>query len=90
MPHSRRVTICNERGLHARASAKFVDLAADFDARIQVQRGEETVEASSIMDLLMLAAGPGTEIIIHADGPQAEAALEALVKLVEDRFYESA
>lgn len=90
MTHSRRVTICNERGLHARASAKFVDLAAEFDARIEVQRGEEKVEASSIMDLLMLAAGPGTEITIHADGPQGEAALDALVKLVEDRFYESA
>ncbi|MEE2526982.1 HPr family phosphocarrier protein [Hyphobacterium sp. HN65] len=90
MPHSRRVTICNERGLHARASAKFVDLAADYDARVQVQRGDEKVEASSIMDLLMLAAGHGTDIVIHAEGPQAEPALEALVKLVEDRFHESA
>ena len=89
MPVSRQVRICNERGLHARASAKFVDLAAEFDARIEVQRGEEKVEASSIMDLLMLAAGIGTDIIIHADGPQAETALDALVSLVEDRFYES-
>jgi phosphocarrier protein len=88
MTESKSVVICNERGLHARASAKFVDLAAQFDALIEVQRGDERVEASSIMDLLMLAASQGTEITIHARGPEAGAALTALVQLVEDRFDE--
>jgi len=90
MPVSETVLITNERGLHARASAKFVDMAIGFDARIQVQRGDDIVEASSIMELLMLAAGPGTEITIHADGNEDEAALRALVQLVTDKFYESA
>jgi phosphocarrier protein HPr len=89
MSVSRTVLITNERGLHARASAKFVDMAVGFDARIQVQRGEDVVEASSIMELLMLAAGPGTEITIHAEGKEDEAALSALVQLVTDKFYES-
>ncbi|WP_421788514.1 HPr family phosphocarrier protein [Hyphobacterium sp.] len=89
MPASRSVVICNERGLHARASAKFVDLATGFDALIEVQRGDERVEASSIMDLLMLAASHGTEITIHADGPDAESALSALVTLIENRFDEA-
>lgn len=89
MPVSKTVPITNQRGLHARASAKFVDMAAGFDAVIHVRRGEETVEASSIMDLLMLAAGPGTDITIIADGPEAGPALEALVQLVADKFYES-
>ena len=86
---SRTVTITNERGLHARASAKFVDLAMSYSASIHVQRGVETVEASSIMDLLMLAAGPGTDITIIADGDDAEPAVTALAQLVEDKFYES-
>ncbi|WP_394693105.1 HPr family phosphocarrier protein [Hyphobacterium sp.] len=89
MPVSKQVLITNQRGLHARASAKFVDMAASFDADIHVQRGDEVVAASSIMDLLMLAAGPGTEITILADGPDADAALAALIQLVEDKFYES-
>lgn len=89
MAVSKQVLITNQRGLHARASAKFVDMAAGFDAVIHVQRGEEVVEASSIMDLLMLAAGPGTDVTILADGPEAEPALAALIQLVEDKFYES-
>jgi phosphocarrier protein len=89
VPVSKQVLITNQRGLHARASAKFVDMAAGFDAEIHVRRGEEVVAASSIMDLLMLAAGPGTEITILADGPDADAALAALTQLVEDKFYES-
>lgn len=86
---SKTVSITNERGLHARASAKFVEMATGYIALIQVQRGEEIVEASSIMDLLMLAAGPGTDITIIADGDDAEAAVSALAQLVEDKFYES-
>jgi len=82
------VEIVNERGLHARASAKFVKLAASFDAEVQVSREENTVDARSIMGLMMLAAGPGCEIVIRAEGPDAEAAVEALADLVRNRFEE--
>lgn len=85
---SRTVEIINERGLHARASAKFVKMAAGFDAEVKVTREETTVDAQSIMGLMMLAAGPGSTIEIAAEGPDAEAALDALVTLVEDRFDE--
>lgn len=84
----RTVTICNQRGLHARASAKFVAEVANHDARIRVARDSEEVSADSIMELLMLAAGPGTQITIKADGPDAQAALEALTTLVESKFHE--
>jgi len=85
---SRVVAITNERGLHARASAKFVKLAGTFDAEVRVSRDDQTVDAMSIMGLMMLAAGPGSTIRIEADGAQAKAAVEALAKLVEDRFEE--
>lgn len=84
----RRVTICNARGLHARAAAKFVETAQGFDADIQVDRDGEIVNADSIMELLMLAASKGSEIGILAEGAQAEPALETLVALVEARFHE--
>jgi phosphocarrier protein len=84
----RTVEICNERGLHARASAKFVKLASDFEAAIRVVREGQTVDARSIMGLLMLGAGPGSEIEIEADGPDAEAAVAALSELVVGRFDE--
>lgn len=84
----RTVEIINERGLHARASAKFVKLAAQFDAEIKVSREGATVDAQSIMGLMMLAAGIGSEVEISASGPDAEAALDALVKLIADRFDE--
>jgi len=85
---TRTVEIVNERGLHARASAKFVKLASTFDAEVKVTREETTVDAQSIMGLMMLAAGPGSAIAIEAEGPDAEAALEALCQLVENRFDE--
>jgi phosphotransferase system HPr (HPr) family protein len=90
MTRERTVTICNPRGLHARASAKFVAQAAPFDARITVLRvGEgEEVAADSIMELLMLAAGPGSQITIRAEGAEAEAAVSALADLVESGFGE--
>jgi len=78
MSLSRTVPIINERGLHARASAKFVKLATSFDAEIAVQREGQTVDARSIMGLMMLAAGIGASIEISAEGPEAEAALQAL------------
>ncbi len=80
--------ICNSRGLHARASAKFVKLASSFDAEIQVTRDGVTVDARSIMGLLMLGAGKGCGIEIAASGPEAEPALEALKDLIARRFDE--
>ncbi len=84
----REVEIVNERGLHARASAKFVKCAAQFDAEVKVSRDGQTVDAQSIMGLMMLAAGPGSTIEISADGPDADAAVAALAALVEGRFEE--
>ena len=84
----RSFTIVNQRGLHARASAKFVMTAEKFDARVWVSRGGETVGGTSIMGLMMLAAGPGTAIRVIASGAEAAAALEALEALVNARFGE--
>ncbi|MFN4288490.1 MAG: HPr family phosphocarrier protein [Brevundimonas sp.] len=85
---SRVIEICNSRGLHARASAKFVKLASGFEADIRVSREGSTVDARSIMGLLMLGAGIGSTIEISAEGPDAEAALDALADLVGCRFEE--
>ncbi len=82
------VVICNKKGLHARASAKFVRCAGSFDAEVTVTRDDQTVGGESIMGLMMLAAGPGTTIIIEAKGKEAEAALAALRELVECSFGE--
>jgi len=86
--HRVNAVICNERGLHARASAKFVTLAAKFEADIQVTKEDVTVAGISIMGLLTLGAGPGTEIELTARGPEAEAALAALVELITRGFGE--
>lgn len=88
MSASQVVEIVNERGLHARASAKFVKLAATFDAEVTVSRDGSTVDARSIMGLMMLAAGIGSTIEIAAEGPDAGPALAALVELVQARFDE--
>ena len=85
---SRTVEIVNKRGLHARASAKFVKTAAGFDAEVTVSKDGHTVDARSIMGLMMLAAGPGAEIEIVAEGPDAEAVAKALEDLVSCRFDE--
>jgi phosphocarrier protein HPr len=85
---SRTVEIINERGLHARASAKFVKMASGFDAEVTVSREGSSVDARSIMGLMMLAAGIGSTIDITAEGPEAHAAVEALCELVENRFDE--
>ena len=82
------VEILNERGLHARASAKFVKLAATFDAEVTVAKDGATVDARSIMGLMMLAAGLGSSIVIHAEGVEAQAAVDALAELVTNRFEE--
>ena len=88
MKAARTVEIVNERGLHARASAKFVKLAGGFDAEVTVSREGQTVDARSIMGLMMLAAGPGSSIDITAEGPDAKAAVDALAELVAGRFDE--
>jgi phosphocarrier protein HPr len=80
--------ICNTRGLHARASAKFVKLASSFEAEIQVTRDGVTVDARSIMGLLMLGAGNGCSIEITAEGSDAREAIDALGDLVARKFDE--
>jgi phosphocarrier protein len=85
---SRELLIVNKRGLHARASAKFVQMVDTFDADINVSKDGMTVGGTSIMGLMMLAASPGCTIEVSASGAQAEAALEALAQLVANRFGE--
>jgi phosphocarrier protein len=84
----RVLEICNKRGLHARASARFVQTVEKFDAEVKVTRGTETVGGTSIMGLMMLAAGPGATITIEAKGPEAAEVVEALAALVCGRFTE--
>jgi len=87
-PLSRIVTIVNRRGLHARAAARFVKTAERFKAEVTVVRKESSVSGLSIMGLMMLAAAPGSTIELRASGEEAQAALDALVKLVADKFDE--
>ena len=82
------VTIPNKKGLHARASAQFVRCTSGFTAEVRVTREGHIVGGTSIMGLMMLAAGQGHTILIEAEGPEAKAALEALIKLVENGFGE--
>jgi len=84
----RPLDIVNERGLHARAAAKFSALAEEFDAEITVSNGRESVGGRSIMGLLMLGAAKGSSITVSAEGTQADAALAAICALVEDGFGE--
>jgi phosphocarrier protein HPr len=84
----RVLEICNKKGLHARASAKFVQTVERFDAEVRVTRGQETVGGTSIMGLMMLAAGPGTSITVEATGAEAAEVIEALAMLVAGRFTE--
>ena len=84
----RPVIVVNRRGLHARASARFVKLACAFESEVTVSRNGVTVSGRSIMGLMMLAAGPGSEIELAARGADAEEAVEALAALVASRFGE--
>lgn len=86
---TRRVTIVNKLGLHARAAAKLVNLAAGFGADIRLKRGEREVNAKSIMGVMMLAAAKGVELELRASGDDAEAALDSIVALIQRRFDES-
>ena len=85
---SKELLIINKRGLHARASAKFVQTVERFSAEVWVTRGSETVGGTSIMGLMMLAAAPGTTIVVSAIGPEAQAAIAAITELVESKFNE--
>lgn len=84
----REIVIINKLGLHARAAAKFVTLAAGFDAEIKLLRGNREVNGKSIMGVMMLAAGCGTQLELQASGPEAELALDHLENLVLRRFDE--
>lgn len=84
----RTATICNQRGLHARAAARFVKTAGLFDAEVWVRKNGIEVSGRSIMGLMMLAAAPGTIVRLTASGPQAEAAVTALASLIECKFDE--
>ncbi|MFB2553007.1 HPr family phosphocarrier protein [Ensifer soli] len=88
MSLSRELLIVNKRGLHARASAKFVQTVEGFEAEISVSKDGMTVGGTSIMGLMMLAASPGCTIFVTASGREAEQAIEALDVLVRDRFGE--
>ena len=87
-PVRRTLAICNRKGLHARASAKFVQLADSFDAELTISRDGMSVGGRSIIGLMMLAAGQGTTIDVEGVGPDAEAAMDAIAALVADRFGE--
>jgi len=84
----RVIKIINKKGLHARASAKFVKCVEAFDAEIRVSKDGHVVGGTSIMGLMMLAAAPGSKIYVTASGPQSDAAIDAIEALVNDRFGE--
>ena len=84
----RRVKIVNTKGLHARASARFVQCTAKFDASVTVVKDGQSVSGTSIMGLMMLGAGPGSDILIRASGDQAHEALDALERLITTKFGE--
>jgi phosphocarrier protein len=84
----RKITIRNKRGLHARASAKFVTLMGEFDAKVTVSKDGTSVCGTSIMGLMMLAAAIGDQITIKGEGPQKNEALDAIEALIENKFDE--
>lgn len=88
MPLSRDVEIINKLGLHARAAAKFVKLASSFESQIEIERKDRRVNGKSIMGVMMLAAGKGSQITIYAEGDDAEESLDQLEQLINNRFDE--
>ncbi|MCR8913641.1 HPr family phosphocarrier protein [Marinobacter panjinensis] len=84
----RPITIINKLGLHARAAAKLVATASDFESSVQISRNDRKVDAKSIMPVMMLAASQGTEVELIADGPDESEAIEALSALIDDYFGE--
>ena len=85
---SKDVTIINKLGMHARAAAKFVNLASTFDSEIEIEKSSRRVNGKSIMGVMMLAAAKGSQVTIHADGADAEQALADLEALIDNRFGE--
>ncbi|MBI3050469.1 MAG: HPr family phosphocarrier protein [Acidobacteria bacterium] len=85
---SRAVVVCNELGLHARAAARFVQVATRFESHIRVRRDSKVMDGKSILGILLLAAARGTTLTISAEGPDEQHAVEALVRLVESGFAE--
>lgn len=82
------ITITNKLGLHARASAKLTKLAGSFACEVWMSKGQRRVNAKSIMGIMMLAAGLGSEVVLETDGEQEQEAMDALVALIEDKFGE--
>lgn len=85
---SKPITITNKLGLHARASAKLTKLAGSFPCAVWITKGERRVNAKSIMGVMMLAAGVGSDIVLETDGDQEQEAMDALLALINDRFGE--
>jgi phosphocarrier protein len=86
--NARPVTIVNRLGLHARAATRLVNCASGFTADVRLVRGARSVNAKSIMGVLTLAAATGAELVVEAEGPDEEAAVEAIATLIDDRFGE--
>lgn len=84
------IVICNQLGLHARASAKLTKLAGSFPCEVWMERSGRRINAKSIMGVMMLAAGMGTEVLVETDGEREEEAMQALLGLISDRFGEGA
>lgn len=84
----RKVVICNKKGLHARAASRLVQVASDYGSEVRLLFGDKQADGKNIMSVMMLAASMGTEIELEAQGEDAEAALDALVQLIEERFDE--
>jgi len=84
----RKVVICNKKGLHARAASRLVQVASDYSAEVCLLFGDKQADGKNIMSVMMLAASMGTEVVLKAEGHDAESALDALVQLIEDRFDE--
>ena len=85
---TQEITIVNKLGLHARASAKLTKLAGSFQCDVWMSKGQRRVNAKSIMGVMMLVAGLGSQVVLETDGPQETEALQALVALIEDKFGE--
>ncbi|MCC5887886.1 MAG: HPr family phosphocarrier protein [Gammaproteobacteria bacterium] len=84
----RKVLICNKKGLHARAASRLVQVASAFSAEVRLLFNDKQADGKNIMSVMMLAAAMGTEVVLEAEGEDAEAALDALVELIESRFDE--
>jgi phosphocarrier protein HPr len=84
------VTVVNPQGFHARPAHLFVKMAASFQAQVEILKGNEVINGKSILDLLTLGAGNGTTLTLRANGPDAQAAVEALARLIEGGFGEVA